>query len=129
MNEWLRESPDSSGTKEFELGGAMFKIRRLNGLEQNEVQAAGRLATFVLLKYGLIDQNADDEAGYDPVVLREFCEKRPVAARHIANAIDEFTGEAISAEEKMLEVAEKNSKETGRKQPEESGADITGKTR
>ena len=126
IHDWINNVPKVASQKTFEYGGKTIYIQRLNGLEWQEMITAGAKAQFVLLRYGLIDPKK--RKTYDQQIIREFCEKRSVAASNIALEIEKFTIETMKAENDMLEASKKNFEATGPSEPLVNGADTTDKT-
>jgi hypothetical protein len=126
INKWIYSAPEMPNEKVFNLGGAEIHIRRLNGLEWQEVANSTHLQTFLLLKYGLL--NSETNEPFDVKLVREFCEKRPIAAGKISQEISELTAKSFQLEMDILEQAEKNSDATGESEHSENGVDSTVKT-
>ena len=126
INKWIYSAPEMPDEKVFNLGGAEIHIRPLNGLEWQEVLSAGHLQNFVLLKYGLL--NSEKNEPFSSALVKEFCSKRLIASRKIAQEISDLTLSVFQAEMTILEQAEKNSDATGESEHSENGVDSTVKT-
>ena len=126
---WIEKSWTDDDSQTVTIAGEEVRIRRLNGTQWEQYARAvnGKSedsSIAVVLQHGLV--KGFGQYSYDEMV--KFYNACPVLADKIAGAIVEHTLERMTAEQKVLEDAEKNSAATIVPPSSGDGAGNTDKT-
>jgi hypothetical protein len=126
---WIQQSWSDDDTKIVKIGADEAKIRRLKGSEWEQYMRAINGKTedssiAIVLQFGLV--RAFGHYTYEEML--KLFDASPMVAEKLASKILDLTMERMSAEQKALEDAEKNSEATTTELPSGDGAEHTDKT-